>query len=245
MGKRALLIGINYRGTSSELLGCINDTASVATALKKRGYRDQDITILTDDTEVKPTRFQIMKSLFELVTCGERELFFGYSGHGSYQKDWSGDEADGRDECLVPLDSDKAGYISDDHLRALFTLLPKTSRLTALIDACHSGSAFDLAWSLWTKNSSMKLIADENYKSSKANIFMISGCMDDQTSADTVEENKNQGALTWAFLNVLDTSKTWRQLITETRRKLKEGGYSQIPNFSSGRLVSLDSKILI
>ena len=41
-------------------------------------------------------------------------LFFHYSGHGGQQADKDGDEADGKDETLVPLDYQTAGQITDD-----------------------------------------------------------------------------------------------------------------------------------
>ena len=45
------------------------------------------------------------------------EIFFHYSGHGSQIRDVaSGDELDGRDEIIVPLDFRRAGIITDDDL---------------------------------------------------------------------------------------------------------------------------------
>jgi hypothetical protein len=49
-------------------------------------------------------------------------LFFFYSGHGSQMVDEEGDEEDGRDECLVPLDMVTVSpdrFIPDSELRAL------------------------------------------------------------------------------------------------------------------------------
>jgi len=42
--KKALLIGINYRGTANELGGCINDVNSMKNILIKRcGYKEKNI----------------------------------------------------------------------------------------------------------------------------------------------------------------------------------------------------------
>jgi hypothetical protein len=38
------------------------------------------------------------------------ELFFSYSGHGSSRTDVDGDEVDGMDEVIVPMD-----YITDEY----------------------------------------------------------------------------------------------------------------------------------
>lgn len=49
-GKRkALLIGINYFGQSSELRGCINDVKNVKQFLTRHGYQEDDMVVLTDD----------------------------------------------------------------------------------------------------------------------------------------------------------------------------------------------------
>ena len=41
-------------------------------------------------------------------------LFFHYSGHGSQVKDKDGDEIDGLDETILPVDFQKSGMIIDD-----------------------------------------------------------------------------------------------------------------------------------
>jgi hypothetical protein len=57
--KKALLVGINYRNTESELNGCINDIINMKDVLiTKFGYSIDDITVITDDTEIKPTRYR-------------------------------------------------------------------------------------------------------------------------------------------------------------------------------------------
>jgi len=104
MSKKALLVGINYKGTSSELKGCITDVDNIKGYLLKNGYSSQNITVLTDETAIKPTRVNILKHLLELIVSDAKTLFFHYSGHGSQTADDNGDESDGRDECLCPID---------------------------------------------------------------------------------------------------------------------------------------------
>ena len=67
-------------------------------------------------THTAPTCANIKKAIEELVrTAAAGDLiFFSYSGHGSCQPDRNGDEADGRDETICPLDRDSAGDIVDD-----------------------------------------------------------------------------------------------------------------------------------
>lgn len=74
-------------------------------------------------------------------------FFFHYSGHGGQAKDEDGDEDDGHDETIYPVDHEEAGVIVDDEMHAILVHpLPAGCRLTAIMDCCHSGSALDLPY---------------------------------------------------------------------------------------------------
>lgn len=67
------------------------------------------------------------------------------TGHGGRLRDDDGDEADGYDETLVPLDYEQAGQIRDDDLyNILVGPLRKGVTLTCVMDCCHSGTVLDL-----------------------------------------------------------------------------------------------------
>ena len=69
--KRGLLIGINYNGTDAQLNGCINDTNSIYTALTSNyGFKSADISIITDNTEKKPTRDEILSAFKAFLESG-------------------------------------------------------------------------------------------------------------------------------------------------------------------------------
>ena len=73
--------------------------------------------------------------------------FFHYSGHGGRVKDDDGDEEDGYDETLIPVDYQKAGQIRDDVVYSeLVGRMPEGSTLTCLMDCCHSGTVLDLPY---------------------------------------------------------------------------------------------------
>lgn len=151
--KKALTVGINYFGQNGELRGCINDSNNVKEFLCRQfGYKEQDIVQLTDDAKnprQKPTRENIMAAMQWLVKDAKPNdsLFFHYSGHGGQTKDRDGDEADGHDEVIYPVDFEKSGHIVDDDMHAIMVQpLPTGCRLTAIFDSCHSGSALDLPY---------------------------------------------------------------------------------------------------
>lgn len=229
--KRALIIGINYRGTSSELNGCINDVEKWSSFLSSKNYK---ITKLTEDSKKKPTRKNIIREITRLATSKSKELFFGFSGHGSYVVDKDGDEIDKRDECLVPLDYKRRGMISDDEIRGIFNLLTPDKKLFCVLDCCHSGTGIDLCYSLSPYFKYNKL------KETKCQVIMLSGCKDEQYSADNYIDGKFQGALTSTFHQVYRENISYQDLIEGIRLKLKEEGYDQIPMLSSGQLLDLN-----
>ncbi|CAG8495706.1 5122_t:CDS:2 [Dentiscutata erythropus] len=125
--RRALLIGINYIGTKYKL-------------------EESDITVLTDDQHDPsriPTRENILKQMRALVANARPHD----SGHGGQQVDTDGDEEDGYDETIMPLDFQTRGQIIDDEMHhILVDGLPAGCRLTVVFDSCHSGTVLDLPY---------------------------------------------------------------------------------------------------
>ncbi|CAD6576300.1 MAG: Ca(2+)-dependent cysteine protease [Cyphobasidiales sp. Tagirdzhanova-0007] len=154
-GKRkALLIGVNYTGTSNALRGCHNDARNVARFLQERyNFQQDDMVILMDSPQTgprqQPTRQNILEAMAWLVSDAQPNdsLFFHYSGHGGQVVDLNGDEDDGYDETIYPIDFKQSGQIIDDDMHAIMIRpLPPGCRLTAIFDSCHSGSALDLPY---------------------------------------------------------------------------------------------------
>ena len=73
-------------------------------------------------------------------------------GHGGSTQDLDGDEEDGTDEVIYPVDFKNAGHIVDDEIHRLVVKPLKSGvRLTAIFDSCHSGSVMDLPYIYSTK----------------------------------------------------------------------------------------------
>lgn len=241
MSKRALIVGINYTNTSNELQGCINDAHNIHDELLTRGY---NIVLLTDNTDIKPTRENILKGFLDLILSGAPELFFHYSGHGTYVYDYDRDEDDNRDEALVPIDCDTAGYITDDEIRGLLFCLSEKQKMTCVLDACHSGTGMDLKYNLYERygGTYLSMKDDGKHRPTRGQCIMFSGCQDPQSSLDSWEDGKAQGAMTYAFLKALhDGAKTYEDLIKSIRKIMKDKEYTQYPNLSSGQLLNLRS----
>ena len=248
--KLALVIGINYKGKNGELRGCITDTERIVKMLKERcNYQEEQILLLTDDTTIKPTKDNILNHINIFVNRanseGIKELWFSYSGHGSYTWNFGSDkESDSKDEALVPLDYDTAGLIPDDVLnRELVRKLPKDGKLFSIVDACHSGTSLDLPYIYRTDSGFEEHGGDLDC----VDVCKISGCRDYQTSADALINDKYQGALTFTFLKTLNDfnfNLTAKQAIERMKTYLGENGYTQIPTLAMSKKHILDDLVI-
>lgn len=257
--KKALLIGINYSGTDFELGGCINDSKRLGNFLvSKRYFKSGDITMMNDEfTDNRyPTKENIMKQLKQIVNFTRTnrarniELFVSYSGHGYYVKDTNGDEVDGKDEVLCPVDCDTQGYITDDTLREEFIdKLPRNVKLVMLVDACHSGTVLDLRYSY--KADASPITMNNWISNTQCDVVMISGCRDNQTSADAFLENPDkkkyeyQGAMTASFLDNYTERSSYDGIISKMRTWLKDQSFDQVPQLSSGKFINVNSPFLL
>lgn len=136
---------------TGELSGCHNDVHHILEYIKTcHGFVDDDVTLLLDDGKhTAPTAMNIMKAFQTLAAEAKSgdALFVHYSGHGVSVPDTSGDEDDGMDEALVPIDYATAGVVLDDTIfDLLVSPLPKGCQLTCFMDACHSGTMLDLPY---------------------------------------------------------------------------------------------------
>jgi len=161
---RAVLVGINYVASSCELSGCHNDVKTMRKYLEAQGYSGTAMRILLDDGVCEwPTRAGIMSAMRWLVDGAEPgdSLFFHYSGHGASIEDDNGDEADGMDEALCPVDYESAGLVRDDDVFAILVMpLREGVQLTCVMDCCHSGTIMDLPYMFRADINSLDAVAN-------------------------------------------------------------------------------------
>lgn len=184
-----------------------------------------------------PTKHNMRMALFWLVQgCQPGDsLVFHYSGHGSQQRNYSGDEVDGYDETLLPLDFETQGMIVDDEINATIVRpLPRGVRLHAIIDACHSGTVLDLPFLCRLNRSGQYVWEDHRPRSgtwkgtSGGEAISFSGCDDNQTSADTSALSRitSTGAMTYCFIQAIEkgAGTTYGSLLNSMRNTIRETG---------------------
>uniref|UniRef100_A0A6C0IH58 Peptidase C14 caspase domain-containing protein n=1 Tax=viral metagenome TaxID=1070528 RepID=A0A6C0IH58_9ZZZZ len=247
INKKSLHIGINYYETDKRLNGCVNDAHNISDFIKNNcGFRSENIRVLTDEqsSTIKPTKNNILEALTNLLnssTAGDL-LFFTYSGHGTSTLNVNTSQKYNQKTELVPSDYKNSSgeylLIKDTEIKILLdTYLKSGVTLFALIDACNSGTVFDLKYQYTGDTSSNQDTAvNTDELVTKGQVIMISGCTDFDTSADTFINNVWEGALSWSFLDTLSNTKniSWIELLTTIRTALANNGYTQQPQLSSG-----------
>lgn len=246
--KKALLIGLNYPlDVNSRLLGCCNDVRNVAKYLVSTcGFKAAQVDIVVDEdlrNGPRVSRDGIIDSIYNLCIASWKEdlefVLFHFSGHGSQTRDLNGEEADGMDEGIVPTDYVVRGLILDDFIKNVFLKFNPKTTIVCFFDCCHSGTIMDLPYCYninkpWSNG--QRMAAKPITGAPK--IYCISGCMDEQTSADATDDtNTPAGAMTASLLKLLNGKGKTRygllQLQEDLTKLLESRGFSQKPLLTS------------
>jgi len=232
--KRALLIGINYINTPNQLQGCIFDVIEMKSLLVDAyGFNPNTIiTLRDDDPSNMPTRARILQELQALVANATpaTQIFLHYSGHGTQISDTNQDETDRLDECVVPCDYARAGYIKDDEINGIIKGLKGIG--LAIFDCCRSGTIMDLPF---TGVDSTNLSPAEGF-------YCLSGCQDNEDAYEEITGTNGsntglpQGAMTMAFISTvrsLNYYPTIPALHSAIIANLRQGSYDQTPQLTS------------
>lgn len=154
--KRALLIGISDYGNTDEdpnkwaNISGANDVFLLTPLFNEQGF---NVTSLVD---AQATHAGITKALKKLVKNSKKGdvVYIHFSMHGQPYEDLNGDEEDGWDEALIPVDAEMLyaegvyegkNHLLDDELEVYFndirSKLGSEGQLIVILDACHSGTA--------------------------------------------------------------------------------------------------------
>lgn len=221
--KVALLFGINdYGGGNNDLRGCLNDinlAANRLTGFQIRKFENAQVT--------KANFLAQVDYALENSQVGD-VIYIHYSGHGTYVEDRNGDELDGYDEALYLVD----GPLVDDDLNNALRDTPEGVTVVLLLDSCFSGTAtrglargrfmrpkFDKVPHLQTKRKFYDYMS----------WIVISGCAENQTSADAEINGDFYGAFTFYAMNTLVGSMTYKTWHEKIREFLPSRDFDQAP----------------
>jgi hypothetical protein len=265
-----------YRIPGADLRGCVNDVVNMTGVLTEvYGFAKADIVTLTDEAATRKAMQAAILALVNGGRKGD-VLYLHYSGHGANVPDANGDEADGRDEILCPTDLDWKAPLADDWLRATFNRLREGVSLTVVMDCCHSGTNtralqppdapsipryLPNPWDLMAVESGRRLKGAVRVgmrtaskaarrRSDVVNVdiaeTLVTGCRDNQTSADAYIGSTYNGALTYHLAAAIREKKgklTCREMHALTTARLAKARFDQIPQLE-GRKPNLDRLFL-
>lgn len=126
-----------------DLLGAEGDARVMRDVLVDRWGLDpaNSLTLLGREATKEALREAITVWLAGRAGPGDLAIFY-FAGHGSQVYDLDGDEPDGLDETLAPVDVlplSSANDIRDDEFRAWLSTI--RTDVVVILDSCHSGTA--------------------------------------------------------------------------------------------------------
>lgn len=238
--KRAFLVGISkytYLTKSSDDIWSnihgANDVELLSLTLKKQNF------IIKKITDKAATAKQIRKELPRFISsCQHGDIvYLHFSCHGQPVEDLNGDEDDGWDEAIVPIDAlkvyQKKKYTGENHiiddelngyLRSLRTKIGAKGFVYVVIDACHAGSSYrgeeedgviirgtNRGFTSTGKRFAPRLDKRGKIRVEKspsmANICILEACRSYQVNSEIKENGKFYGSLSFYVDKVLRTTK--------------------------------------
>jgi len=168
MKKKALIVGLEYPGSSQELDGCLADALLMKKTIMDENvydFKEEDIIILEDRTEKNKDKYlgsrnNIIKT-FNNIIDSEPDFFFFYSAcHGIRSYDRNKDEklyginskkinyynGTGKDSCIITSEKYSSNEIRDDEFKIIMNKFKPTTSILAILDCCHSGTMLDLPY---------------------------------------------------------------------------------------------------
>jgi len=103
-------------------------------------------------------------------------------------------------------------------------------------------SIFDGSLTSTSSNTNQQAVIEK--RKHDADVIQFSGCRDNQTSADASINNVATGAMSYAFITVLNQNQniSYSQLLTQIRKIMTEKRFSQIPQLSSSHPMDMNSQ---
>ena len=154
--KRALIVGISDYGNDQEdpnkwmNISGANDVMLLSPLFEEQGYK---VSTLVDDKANYSNIIGALKKISKEAKDGDI-VYLHFSMHGQPFEDLDGDEPDGWDEALIPVDAqmyyeegvyEGKKHLIDDELETYIAKIRSkigtSGELFVVLDACHSGTA--------------------------------------------------------------------------------------------------------
>ncbi len=223
--KRAFLVGISHYDTALtgyqwNNINGVNDVELLSPILLKQGF--QIVELLDEEATHEAITKQL--SLFVKKSKVGDIVYLHFSTHGQPVEDLDGDETDGWDEAIVPIDAYKQYrkglyegecHLLDDQLntyiKQLRSKLGAKGFLYVTIDACHAGTSsrgnddiirgtrvgFTSGDKVFKPNKDKRSHYRLQHSDKLSDVVFIEACRADQVNTEIKIEGKRYGALSY------------------------------------------------
>ena len=232
--KRAFMVGISHYDTALtgyqwNNINGVEDINLLSPILKKQGFY---LTTLLDE---QATYKAIISQLTTFVNQTKKGdiIYLHFSAHGQPIEDINGDEEDGWDEAIVPIDAYKLykkgvyegkKHLLDDQLNTFVKKLRKkigpTGFLYVVIDACHAGTSsrandetvrgtkvgFTFTNKVFKPSTQKKSHYKIESSNKMSNVMFLEACRPDQVNMEIKVKGKRYGPLSYNISQALATS---------------------------------------
>lgn len=229
--KRAFMVGISHYDTALtgyqwNNINGVEDILLLSPVLKKQGFNLT--TVLDEQATYKNITTQL--SRFINNTRKGDIVYIHFSTHGQPVEDLNGDEVDGWDEAIVPIDAYKLykkgvyegkNHLIDDQLNQYIKKIREkigpSGFLYVIIDACHAGTASranddtvrgtSVGFTYNNKVFKASASKQSNYKITStprmSNVLFVEACRPDQVNMEIKVGVKRYGPLSYNIAQAL------------------------------------------
>lgn len=229
--KRAFMVGISHYDTALtgyqwNNINGVEDIKLLEPILKKQGFY---LTTLMDEQATYQNITTQLSSFINKTKKGDI-VYLHFSTHGQPVEDLNGDEEDGWDESIIPIDAYKLykrgtyegkNHLLDDqinkYVKKLREKIGPSGFLYVVIDACHAGTSSrandetvrgtKVGFTYNNKVFKPSVSKQSNYKveasAKMANVLFIEACRPNQVNMEIKVGDKRYGPLSYNIAQAL------------------------------------------
>lgn len=254
--KRAFMVGISHYDTALtgyqwNNINGVEDINLLSPILKKQGC---DLTTLLDEEATYENITRQLATFTNKTKKGDI-VYLHFSTHGQPVEDLNGDENDGWDEAIIPIDAYKLykkgvyegnKHLLDDQLnqyvKKLREKIGPTGFLYVVIDACHAGTSsrandetvrgtkvgFTYNNKIFKPSSAKKSHYKITNTPKQSNVLFIEACRPDQVNTEIKVGDKRYGPLSYNIAQALSAkalSVDAEEFVKSLKAHIMNGGH--------------------
>ena len=253
--KRAFMVGISHYDTALtgyqwNNINGVEDIHLLSPILKKQGFY---LTMLLDEQATYQNITNQLSTFTNQTKKGDI-IYLHFSAHGQPVEDLNGDEEDGWDEAIVPIDAYKnykkgvyegKKHLLDDQLntyiKKLRTKIGTTGFLYVVIDACHAGTSSrandetvrgtKVGFTYHNKVFKLSAQKKSHFKveatPKMSHVMFLEACRPDQVNMEIKVDGKRYGPLSYNIAQALQAkplSANGNDFLNQVKASIMKGG---------------------